>query len=813
MAEKEETFYEDLEDLPGIGPAIAEKLRVAGYNDIQSITSANPHDLVEAADMKLEKAKEAIEAAKKSIKVGFESGDIVYERRKRIGKITTGSKSFDELLGGGGVETQAITEAYARFSAGKTQVGFQLCVNVQKPLDQGGLNGKVLFIDTEHTFRPERIMQIATENGMDGEEILKNIFVARAENSDHQILLVEKAEELIAANNVKLVIVDSLTSHFRSDYAGRGALGDRQQKLNKHVHILQKLADKYNLAVYITNQVMDDPAMMFGDPTKPIGGHILAHACLTSDTLVQLTDGTIKEIRKLSVSDSLIVVDKNYKNTTANLSTKVIKEKINEVYVIDSGYKITASPQHRFFKIDNFEIKEVQAQNIREGDWLLRSTQMNFDGKEQTLPEIEETTDTDEVAILDNDGAEFVKRRLIEKGFRRTDICQRLDMSPRQLRRVLNQSYPTTFGNFNQLAYELEDEDIFEYVRPVSTGKRRIFKLPFSLNSEFAQALGYIIGDGNLSKNSVRIRDARIQVLEEYKKMMQNLFDFEGSITKVKDKNCHQLAINSIDVRELFEKTKMNLFELISRSPKEVVKAFIKGFTDAEGYVSKTRPRIQIAQKNEQTLRFIQMLLLRFGIRAPIKEAKRASVIMIDSKEVTKFAEEIGITAEDKCALLKKWVKYNEGTYKVERIPIERTAVKELLKKYNLLFSKFMKPRPDNKGYKYMNKRETETIVKFFKDNRLESKEVEFMRRMLESDVAFEEVKKITKKGNDTALYDITVPGYENFIANGFITHNSTYRLYLRKGKEDKRVARLVDSPNLPEGECVFKVGKAGVTD
>lgn len=276
MVEKEE-IYTELEDLPGIGPAIAEKLRISGYNDIQSVSSANPHDLVEAADMKLEKAKEAIEAAKKSIKVGFESGDVVYERRKRIGKISTGSKNFDELLAGG-VETQAITEAYARFSSGKTQVGFQLCVNVQKPLEQGGLNGKVLFIDTEHTFRPERIAQIAKENGMDEGEVLKNIFVARAENSDHQILLVEKAEEIIVANNIKLVIVDSLTSHFRSDYAGRGALGDRQQKLNKHVHILQKLADKYNLAVYITNQVMDDPAMMFGDPTRPIGGHVLAHA-------------------------------------------------------------------------------------------------------------------------------------------------------------------------------------------------------------------------------------------------------------------------------------------------------------------------------------------------------------------------------------------------------------------------------------------------------------------------------------------------------------------------------------------------------
>ncbi len=159
-----------------------------------------------------------------------------------------------------------------------SQVGFQLAVNVQKPPEQGGLGGKVIFIDTESTFRPDRIVQLAEAQGLDPNKVLKNIYIQRAENSDHQILLAEKAEALIKENNVRLIIVDSLTSHFRADYIGRGALSDRQQKLNKHIHLLQKLADQYNLAVYVTNQVMDNPAIMFGDPTTPIGGHVLAHA-------------------------------------------------------------------------------------------------------------------------------------------------------------------------------------------------------------------------------------------------------------------------------------------------------------------------------------------------------------------------------------------------------------------------------------------------------------------------------------------------------------------------------------------------------
>lgn len=283
MAEKKEEKeskykrYEDLEDLPGIGPATSERLKTAGYKDIVAIASATPHELAEVGDFGVEAAKKAIETAKASLDIGFETADQVLERRKCIGRIKTGSTELDELLGGG-VETQSITEFFGRFSSGKSQVGFQLAVNVQKTSENGGLNGKVIFVDTESTFRPDRIVQLAKAQEMDSEEVLKNIYIQRAENSDHQMLLIEKAEKLIAENNIRLIIVDSLTSHFRADYIGRGALSDRQQKLNKHIHLLQKLADKYNLAVYITNQVMDNPAIMFGDPTTPIGGHVLAHA-------------------------------------------------------------------------------------------------------------------------------------------------------------------------------------------------------------------------------------------------------------------------------------------------------------------------------------------------------------------------------------------------------------------------------------------------------------------------------------------------------------------------------------------------------
>ncbi|MBI2449135.1 DNA repair and recombination protein RadA [Candidatus Pacearchaeota archaeon] len=160
-----------------------------------------------------------------------------------------------------------------------SQLGFVLAVNVQLPVDKGGANGKAVYIDSEGTFRPERIRQIAEAIGANPDRVLKNIFIARAFNSDHQILLIDRIAEMIKNKEpIKLIVVDSLTAHFRAEFTGRGQLADRQQKLNKYLHNLIKLSEQYNIAVYVTNQVMANPAMMFGDPTTPVGGNIVAHA-------------------------------------------------------------------------------------------------------------------------------------------------------------------------------------------------------------------------------------------------------------------------------------------------------------------------------------------------------------------------------------------------------------------------------------------------------------------------------------------------------------------------------------------------------
>jgi DNA repair protein RadA len=268
-----------ISDLPGIGPAAVEKLESAGIYDLMGIAVLGPKELAEMAGLGDAVARKAIQAARKMMDLGFQDGLEFASKRAEIFHITTGSKEFDKLLGGRGVETKAITEAFGAFGSGKTQLALSLAINVQMPVEMGGAEGKAVYIDTEGTFRPERIKQMAEAKGMNPDNVLKNIFVARAFNSDHQILLIDKVGEMIKNGEpIRIVVVDSLTAHFRAEFSGRGQLADRQQKLNKYLHNLMKIAEQYNLSVYVTNQVMANPAMMFGDPTTAIGGNIVGHA-------------------------------------------------------------------------------------------------------------------------------------------------------------------------------------------------------------------------------------------------------------------------------------------------------------------------------------------------------------------------------------------------------------------------------------------------------------------------------------------------------------------------------------------------------
>lgn len=266
-----------LKDLPGVGDATVKKLMEAGILSIRTLAMYPLKKLMDEAGIGEKTAEKIIKVAQDIEKMGFKTADRIWEKRKTLNKLTTGSQNLDDLLLGG-FEPGAVTELFGEYRTGKTQLAHQLCVNVQLPYEEGGLEGGALYIDTEGTFRPERIIQMAVAKDLDYNSILKNVTVGRAYNSDHQILLAKQAPKIIREKNIKLIIVDSLIGHFRSEYIGRGTLAMRQQTINTHIHDLLRLTETYDeLAVIFTNQVSARPDVFYGNPLTHTGGHVVAH--------------------------------------------------------------------------------------------------------------------------------------------------------------------------------------------------------------------------------------------------------------------------------------------------------------------------------------------------------------------------------------------------------------------------------------------------------------------------------------------------------------------------------------------------------
>lgn len=265
-----------LDDLPDLSPVVKNKLIESGYTSIESVSVAPVREIAEITGIGENIINKVVAVARDHLEINFKSAKEIWKRQLDTLKITTGSEKMDSLLGGG-IETRSVTEFFGEFATGKTQLAHQLCVTVQFPEEKGGINGSALFIDAEGTFRPDRIVQIGERFGYD-DSVLDRVYYIRAYNSDHQQLIIEKSSELIRENNIRLVIIDSVMTHLRAEFIGRGMLSDRQQKLNKFLHKLHQLAEIFNLAVIITNQVMSSPGVVFGDSTVPTGGNIIGHS-------------------------------------------------------------------------------------------------------------------------------------------------------------------------------------------------------------------------------------------------------------------------------------------------------------------------------------------------------------------------------------------------------------------------------------------------------------------------------------------------------------------------------------------------------
>jgi DNA repair protein RadA len=284
LINKEDNYKKlELDTLDDIGPATKIHLIDAGIDSLKDLIIRGPHDVAEVTGMTMEKSIDLCNKARikleevEILERTFIPATELYNKRKNIERISTGSKCFDQLLGGG-FEVNAITEIYGEFGSGKTQICHTSAVMVQQKITDGGLEGGVIYIDTENTFRPERIVSISKARNIDHVSVLENIVVAKAFNSAHQELIIHEIGKIIENNNIKLLVLDSAISHYRAEYLGRAMLSERQQKINRLMHILIRISETYKIAVILTNQIQSVPDTLFGDPFRPTGGNIIAHS-------------------------------------------------------------------------------------------------------------------------------------------------------------------------------------------------------------------------------------------------------------------------------------------------------------------------------------------------------------------------------------------------------------------------------------------------------------------------------------------------------------------------------------------------------
>ena len=275
---KETNLEESVMSLKGVGPSTYEKLILNGYSTILDIASSNPKLLSSKCDLTEKFSNNLVQEAKKLINLDqFITAEEFFNSRKNLLKIKFNIPSLDLILKGG-IQLQSMYEIYGESGMGKTQICFLLAINTILKANQGGVSGKVVYLDTTNSFRPERISEICIKRGYDPSHILKNIFYIRIMNTSHQIFVIEKLKKQNFFKDVRLIIIDSVTTHFRTEYIGRGYLSERQQMLNVHLKELHSISINNNCAIFLTNQVFSKPDVFYGDPVKPVGGHIMAHS-------------------------------------------------------------------------------------------------------------------------------------------------------------------------------------------------------------------------------------------------------------------------------------------------------------------------------------------------------------------------------------------------------------------------------------------------------------------------------------------------------------------------------------------------------
>jgi len=763
---KELTIY----DLPGVGAATAEKLSDAGYDNLMAIAVATPGELVESVGVGESVARKIINAARNNMDMGFETGIDLLRKREAVKIIGTGSKMFNDLIGGG-FETGAITECYGPFGSGKSALAHQLAVSAQLPEDQGGVNGAVVWIDTESTFRPERIVQIAKAYGLDPMKTLGNIRCVRAFNSDHQMLVSEKVEDLIKDGiPVKLVIVDSLMAHFRAEFC-----------------------------VTPDMDVIGNPTVKkvteFKEGNKVLTSNGRFSRVLSTNKIHY--DGSIVKIRPAYFDaftltpDHTVLAVKTVRNTWyKNKSKFKTKDKIN--------YLKTFKGKNHYKVFEGYGPDWIMAGTLEKGDYL-------------AYPIIKETKDLDFIDIRDYIDVKKYKlenEKITVKGYHKKELYGEV---------IKEYNFNPIKGKITEISnkHNLPVSTVYQWINSEQKTREDIVELNLKVpvNKDSMRLFGYYLAEGHTNDHQVvfTFNTKEKEYIADVEKLMKNIFNvsvnkayIEGNSYRVvfSHKVLAEFFVNLLGKRSENKSMPQWMLFLAKDKQKEIIKGHWRGdgATSRDGYRFDTVSRLLAEQ--------IKQILLRLNILPCLRVDKNNRpqpkyVVEIFGKQLELFTKYLCL--EEHKALSKRKYSYNNGWIDGDYAFIPIRQIEEMSYKgyvYNLEIEKdhsyaLNSVVVHNCGRGTLAERQQKI-----------NKHMHVLKKLADVHELSVYVTNQVMAKPDTFFGDPTAA-----IGGNIVGHNSQTRIYLRRGKAGTRVAKLVDSPHLPDGEAIFTISDDGIRD
>jgi mRNA degradation ribonuclease J1/J2/transcriptional regulator with XRE-family HTH domain len=520
--------------------------------------------------------------------------------------------------------------------------------------------------------------------------------------------------------------------------------------------------------------------------------------CLTEDTFIQLSNGTIAKVKDVTDSGFINAMDMKTGRIVQAMSSKT-EHKASQIFRIKTRFgEIKSTGEHKFFCLNGVEIVEKKAKELKNNDFLIYTKYIPFEGEQQQLPKIK----VRKVVNVSKNGLEIIKAKRKKRGLTQIQLARKIGLSK-------------FYGDFERGRFNIElkrlknilkflkiNEKIFiqKFVSETNTS----IVIPNKTSPELLQLLGYVIGDGSWYSKSnkspyVEIADKDIENLKFYQKIAKSLFNVKGKIAR-KERNKLRL---SAYIGRLFYKISPLIFsksqtraipELVHRATKKEIAAFLRGLYDAEG--SFGNHAILLTSTSKDIINVTKLLLLRFGILSwvyefiePISKCKAYQLTITHNRSILRFDKNIGFSSKAKKTKLKKFLLKNKKSNieRIDLIPFAGEFLKKALNDMKITSWDFQKSKINlghyMKGKHLPSRKKLTEILDFLKkcesgDKEVINQYVQKIEHLLSLEVVFVPVKSIEILDEDPVVYDFEVPAYSNFIANGFLVHNSVPGAY-----------------------------------